>query len=213
MTADLGQSKTPVSVDWGLLACLCALCSGQNLSADSFAAGKIEIPVRGGGDDTHFSRKGSRTLKPVSIALRQSLTHPVCCATNRISILSRRIDVPDACCAPSGEHGYRRSAPRPSRSRTTVPIVGAKKPGRRLQGMAYIPGGRFLMGAEDRSGFPADGEGPTREVELSPFFIDETAVTNAEFGRFVRATKIQDRGRAVRVVIRLPPFRIQENRA
>ena len=45
------------------------------------------------------------------------------------------------------------------------------------------------MGAEDRSGFPADGEGPMREVELSPFFIDETAVTNAEFGRFVRATR------------------------
>ena len=45
------------------------------------------------------------------------------------------------------------------------------------------------MGAEDHSGFPADGEGPTREVELSPFFIDETAVTNAEFGRFVRATR------------------------
>ena len=45
------------------------------------------------------------------------------------------------------------------------------------------------MGAEDRAGFPADGEGPTREVDLSPFFIDETAVTNAEFGRFVRATR------------------------
>ena len=54
--------------------------------------------------------------------------------------------------------------------------------------MAHIPGGAFLMGSDDGAGFPADGEGPVREVEVSPFFIDETAVTNAQFGRFVRAT-------------------------
>ena len=45
------------------------------------------------------------------------------------------------------------------------------------------------MGTDDPVGFPADGEGPTREVEVSPFYIDETAVTNAQFGRFVRTTR------------------------
>ena len=45
------------------------------------------------------------------------------------------------------------------------------------------------MGADDDIGFAADGEGPVREVSVSSFFIDETAVTNAQFGSFVRATR------------------------
>src|SRR5690625_581487 len=51
-----------------------------------------------------------------------------------------------------------------------------------------LPGGRFLMGTEDTDGFPADGEGPVREVELGPFAIDATPVTNAAFARFVEDT-------------------------
>ena len=56
------------------------------------------------------------------------------------------------------------------------------------QGMIYIPGGTFLMGTDDKEGFPADGEGPVREVELSPFYIDACTVTNAQFAEFVRDT-------------------------
>jgi len=33
-----------------------------------------------------------------------------------------------------------------------------------------------------------DGEGPVREVAVSPFWIDETAVTNRAYARFVRET-------------------------
>jgi formylglycine-generating enzyme len=44
------------------------------------------------------------------------------------------------------------------------------------------------MGTEDEEGFPADGEGPIRRVELGPFRIDPTAVTNAQFAAFVKAT-------------------------
>jgi formylglycine-generating enzyme required for sulfatase activity len=54
--------------------------------------------------------------------------------------------------------------------------------------MVQLPGGRFLMGTRDPDGFPADGEGPVREVEVSPFRINPTAVTNAEFATFVKAT-------------------------
>lgn len=36
--------------------------------------------------------------------------------------------------------------------------------------------------------FPADGEGPVREVTLSPFAISAHAVTNAQFGAFADAT-------------------------
>lgn len=54
--------------------------------------------------------------------------------------------------------------------------------------MIYLPGGSFLMGTENKEGFPADGEGPVREVQLDPFYIDPHPVTNADFAEFVDAT-------------------------
>jgi formylglycine-generating enzyme required for sulfatase activity len=54
--------------------------------------------------------------------------------------------------------------------------------------MARLPGGVFLMGADDDDAYPADGEGPVREIVLAPFWIDTRVVTNAEFRRFVDAT-------------------------
>ncbi|WP_131766859.1 formylglycine-generating enzyme family protein [Candidatus Protofrankia californiensis] len=54
--------------------------------------------------------------------------------------------------------------------------------------MVQLPGGRFLMGTEDDEGYSADGEGPIREIELSPFSIEPTTVTNAQFATFVNAT-------------------------
>lgn len=44
------------------------------------------------------------------------------------------------------------------------------------------------MGTDDPDGFPADGEGPVREAEVAPFRIAPTAVTNAQFATFVKAT-------------------------
>ena len=54
--------------------------------------------------------------------------------------------------------------------------------------MVLLDGGSFLMGTNDKGGFPEDGEGPSREVILSPFRIGAHAVTNAEFSRFAKAT-------------------------
>ena len=51
--------------------------------------------------------------------------------------------------------------------------------------MALLPGREFLMGSEDRLAYPDDGEGPVRRVRVSSFHIDASAVTNAEFARFV----------------------------
>jgi formylglycine-generating enzyme required for sulfatase activity len=51
-----------------------------------------------------------------------------------------------------------------------------------------VPAGPFFMGGADRDAFPADGEGPVREVHLSPYAIDAKAVTNAQFATFVKAT-------------------------
>lgn len=50
-----------------------------------------------------------------------------------------------------------------------------------------LPGATFTMGT-DAPGYPADGEGPARDVELSAFAVDRCAVTNADFARFVDAT-------------------------
>lgn len=55
-------------------------------------------------------------------------------------------------------------------------------------GMVYIPGGSFLMGTNDREGFPADGEGPIHDVAIAGFYMDACAVTNEEFAGFVTAT-------------------------
>ncbi len=51
-----------------------------------------------------------------------------------------------------------------------------------------LPGGPFVMGSDAPTPFPADGEGPTRIVEVAPFRISPYAVTNARFSRFVEAT-------------------------
>lgn len=54
--------------------------------------------------------------------------------------------------------------------------------------MVLIPGGPFKMGGSDADAFPTDGEGPVRTVELPPFYIEPTAVTNRRFAAFVKAT-------------------------
>jgi len=50
--------------------------------------------------------------------------------------------------------------------------------------MAYIPGGRFRMGADD--GYIE--EAPAHAVEVDGFWIDRRAVTNDDFAAFVAAT-------------------------
>ena len=53
-------------------------------------------------------------------------------------------------------------------------------------GMVQIPGGEFSMGAADNEGRP--DEYPQHKVKVSPFWMDETEVTNAQFKKFVAAT-------------------------
>jgi sulfatase modifying factor 1 len=56
------------------------------------------------------------------------------------------------------------------------------------EGMVPIPGGKFLMGTEINDSFPGDGEGPIREVEVNPFYMDQVTVTNKQFEEFVQET-------------------------
>jgi len=77
-----------------------------------------------------------------------------------------------------------------------VPLTPVSEPIRHADtgstdGMVKLSGGTFLMGTDDEVGFPDDGEGPVREVELKPFYIDVAQVTNAQFAAFIDATGYQ----------------------
>ena len=54
------------------------------------------------------------------------------------------------------------------------------------EGMVWIPGGSFMMGAADQLGRP--DEYPQHPVEVKGFWMDITEVTNADFKKFVDAT-------------------------
>ena len=62
---------------------------------------------------------------------------------------------------------------------------------RSTKGMVLVGGGVFLMGSDDPEGFAEDGEGPVRTINVNPFHIDVCAVTNAQFARFVKATRFR----------------------
>ena len=54
--------------------------------------------------------------------------------------------------------------------------------------MSLVSGGTYRIGSDDRLAYPEDGERPVCAFELSSYWIDESAVTNSEFGRFVDDT-------------------------
>jgi sulfatase modifying factor 1 len=54
--------------------------------------------------------------------------------------------------------------------------------------MVEIPGGDFLMGADNQDVFLEDGEGPVRTVTMPCFLMDAMAVTNSAFAQFVAQT-------------------------
>ncbi|MFD5411828.1 formylglycine-generating enzyme family protein [Streptomyces nojiriensis] len=85
-----------------------------------------------------------------------------------------------ACCTP-GRAGHAQSS---ATGRTPAPAVAAgfSAPAVRLEG------GDFAMGSADTLAYPEDGEGPVRQVSLSPFSIDPYCVTNARFRSFADAT-------------------------
>ncbi len=75
----------------------------------------------------------------------------------------------------------------------TVPNPGPR-PGEAPEGMVWIPGGEFSMGAEDPRGLDHGGPDamndarPIHRVYVDGFWMDKTEVTNEQFTRFVRAT-------------------------
>jgi formylglycine-generating enzyme required for sulfatase activity len=90
-----------------------------------------------------------------------------------------------ACCAPGGA-----SRSEPGGAAVAAPVTPrlATDAARARRSMVAVPGGAFLMGGPDDEAFPADGEGPIREVAVAEFLIDPKAVTNAQFAAFVKDT-------------------------
>jgi iron(II)-dependent oxidoreductase len=64
----------------------------------------------------------------------------------------------------------------------SLPAIQA---GNYLTGDAEIPGGKFPRGSASEQGFVFDNEQRAHEVEIAPFAISKTAVTNGEFKYFV----------------------------
>ncbi|WP_248517975.1 formylglycine-generating enzyme family protein [Salinarchaeum laminariae] len=95
--------------------------------------------------------------------------NPACCAASRTE---------DAACDPEREDAV------DDRHATTP----ASSDDDRTARMVRVDGTTFTMGTDSDEGFPADGEGPTRDVTVDAFFVDKYAVTNAEFLEFVRET-------------------------
>ena len=82
------------------------------------------------------------------------------------------------CCSPAAD------GPRTAKTETIAARSSLNPAGR----MVLLDGGSFLMGSDYAEAFVQDGEGPVREVQLKPFWMDRTSVTNALFEQFVRET-------------------------
>jgi formylglycine-generating enzyme len=83
------------------------------------------------------------------------------------------------CCAPVAQ---REAATEP-----TVAIAASTE-ARPADDMVLIGNGSFLMGSDDPWAYPADGEGPVREISLDSFWMDAVAVSNGVFASFIEAT-------------------------
>jgi formylglycine-generating enzyme required for sulfatase activity len=72
----------------------------------------------------------------------------------------------------------------------------APRPGKPPDGMVWISGGEFSMGAADPTGMDRNAVGmhatedsrPIHRVYVDGFWMDKTAVTNEQFAKFVKAT-------------------------
>lgn len=84
------------------------------------------------------------------------------------------------CCAPAAPEGRVAS--------TATGKVPARKKPVSTEGMVRLDGGTFLMGTDSPEARIEDGEGPVREVTVSPFYLDRCAVTNREFELFANET-------------------------
>lgn len=93
-----------------------------------------------------------------------------------------------ACCVASRDEGASSSDETDGGGGSRPATDPATPDDDRTTAMVRLNGGQFTMGTDSDVGFPADGEGPARDVTVAPFYVDKYAVTNAQFLEFVRET-------------------------
>jgi formylglycine-generating enzyme required for sulfatase activity len=78
---------------------------------------------------------------------------------------------------------------------TSILILGCKKPKEKthttkplIEGMVWIEGGVFQMGASENDNMALMHEKPNHTVKVDGFYMDETEVTNKQFSEFIKAT-------------------------
>jgi formylglycine-generating enzyme required for sulfatase activity len=78
---------------------------------------------------------------------------------------------------------------------TSILILGCKKPKEKthttkplIEGMVWIEGGVFQMGASENDNMALTHEKPSHTVKVNGFYMDETEVTNKQFSEFIKAT-------------------------
>ncbi len=75
------------------------------------------------------------------------------------------------------------------------------------KGMAWIPGGEFLMGSDHQKA--QANEQPTHKVKVSGFWMDTTHVTNDQFAQFVKETNYKTTAEKIpdweTIRVQLPP--------
>ena len=86
-----------------------------------------------------------------------------------------------ACCTPRRKSSSHTST-RDTGTQTAKPLVSSK------DGMIQLEAGKYRIGFEGPEAWESDGEGPVREVTLDSYYLDQTAVSNAQFTEFVEAT-------------------------
>lgn len=101
-----------------------------------------------------------------------------CNGANDANPLPPGLPAVKTCCAPTAD------GPRTEQT-CSITTLSSSDPRTR---MALLEGGSFLMGSDYAGAFVQDGEGPVREVQIQPFWIDRTPVTNTLFEQFVRET-------------------------
>jgi len=95
------------------------------------------------------------------------------------------VSEPAPCCVPSKVRAERLAESRHLAEQRPRAAEGS------TEDMVKLDSTRFLMGTESDEGFPADGEGPIREVTLNGYWIDKYPVTNEKFGEFIKATSYE----------------------
>lgn len=85
-----------------------------------------------------------------------------------------------ACCSASRQPG--------PEGESRLSLVAGEPGAYSTKRQVRLPGGVFAMGDHFDEGYDTDGERPVHAVTVKPFWMDLTAVTNAHFATFVKAT-------------------------